>query len=100
MRFVSCIKPSGRTEGVCITRLTEGADASGVINKQVRRGEDMETVMAVTAVVVVGLSALIIYGIERICRRRRLPHAPYAYQLRVTTGQPRIADKHKIGRAA
>jgi hypothetical protein len=61
----------------------------------------MEIAMVVSVMMVSGLSALMIYGIERLWRQRTPRTRVICHQFR-TTGrrQSRITDNYKIGRAA
>ena len=57
----------------------------------------MEMAIAVSLVVMTGLSMLMIYGIERMWRRHRLPQTRHLCQFSVAARESRISHDYKIG---
>ena len=60
----------------------------------------MVIAIAMSLVVMTGLSMLMIYGIERMWRRHRLLETRYIRQVRIAASESQIANNYKIGRAA
>jgi len=60
----------------------------------------MVIAIAMSLVAMTGLSMLMIYGIERMWRRRRLPQTRHLCQFKVSARESLIVNNYKIGRAA
>jgi hypothetical protein len=56
--------------------------------------------IAVSLVMMTGLSTLMVYGIERMWRRRGLPHTRHLCQFRIAAGGSQTSHNYRIKRAA